>query len=156
VSAEHNGCVPLVRQWLRAVEGGQSQTAFIRRRAIEEARWAACNLARHRRWAVHPCTLVIRSIETRAFDKPPTSPHGFLDATRDPDVVAELWRQYPGDLAGVRTGEASGESCCRGRRRGGGARHGIGTDPGQARDRVGAAADPPGGGERWRRANVTS
>jgi hypothetical protein len=41
-------------------------------------------------------------------DKRPSCPHGFLDASTDPAVLRELWGRYPGELVGVRTGEASG------------------------------------------------
>lgn len=40
--------------------------------------------------------------------KNPTTPHGYKDATRDPDVLRELWHRHPGPLIGVVTGETSG------------------------------------------------
>lgn len=44
----------------------------------------------------------------RRLDKRPACPHGYKDATRDPDAIRELWRRYPGPLIGVPTGMASG------------------------------------------------
>jgi hypothetical protein len=41
-------------------------------------------------------------------NKRPATPHGFHDAATDPAVVRQLWRQWPGPLVGVSTGEASG------------------------------------------------
>lgn len=41
------------------------------------------------------------------ISKKPTTLHGFKDATFDPDAVRELWKQYPGPLVGVPTGEIS-------------------------------------------------
>jgi hypothetical protein len=70
----------------------------------------AINLARNG-YAVFPCRLVIGA-DGKA-DKPPTRPkrdggNGFHDATCDPDEIAWLWKCWPGELIGVRTGPASG------------------------------------------------
>jgi hypothetical protein len=40
--------------------------------------------------------------------KKPASKHGFKDASKDPTRIAELWREFPGPLIGVPTGEVSG------------------------------------------------
>lgn len=42
------------------------------------------------------------------YQKRPTTPQGFKNASRDPDVLRDMWRQYPGPLIGVPTGAASG------------------------------------------------
>jgi Bifunctional DNA primase/polymerase, N-terminal len=42
-----------------------------------------------------------------AGSKRPTAPRGFLDATADPIALRELWSKCPGQLVGVRTGNAS-------------------------------------------------
>jgi Bifunctional DNA primase/polymerase, N-terminal/AAA domain len=41
-------------------------------------------------------------------NKRPASPHGFRDASRDPDAIVALWHAFPGPLIGMPTGEASG------------------------------------------------
>jgi Bifunctional DNA primase/polymerase, N-terminal len=41
-------------------------------------------------------------------DKRPTTPNGFYNASSDPDGIRQLWRDHPGQLVGVPTGEASG------------------------------------------------
>lgn len=63
-----------------------------------EAVRCALALAKNCGWAVFPCK------ESKA----PATPHGFKDASKDADSIAELWRRYPGPLIGVATGEASG------------------------------------------------
>jgi hypothetical protein len=43
-----------------------------------------------------------------AANKRPTTPHGLLDASADPQALRLLWADYPGPLVGVRTGATSG------------------------------------------------
>jgi hypothetical protein len=64
----------------------------------DEAALLATNLARTRGYRVFPCR----------DDKRPACPHGFKQASTDPDVIAELWRSWPGPLIGVATGAVSG------------------------------------------------
>jgi hypothetical protein len=40
--------------------------------------------------------------------KTPATPHGFKDASSDPEQVRQLWKLYPGQAIGVPTGETSG------------------------------------------------
>jgi hypothetical protein len=40
-------------------------------------------------------------------NKHPATPHGFKDASSDPEKVRALWRRYPGPVIGVATGEAA-------------------------------------------------
>jgi hypothetical protein len=42
-----------------------------------------------------------------AGSKRPTTPRGFYDASADPATLRELWSKCPGQLVGVRTGNAS-------------------------------------------------
>ena len=39
--------------------------------------------------------------------KCPTTPHGFKDASTDPETIKRLWRDHPGGLIGVPTGAIS-------------------------------------------------
>ncbi|MDE2006578.1 MAG: bifunctional DNA primase/polymerase [Rhodospirillales bacterium] len=43
-------------------------------------------------------------------NKRPACPHGYQDATSDPDAVMDLWRLHPGPLVAVATGAPSGAS----------------------------------------------
>jgi hypothetical protein len=49
-------------------------------------------------------------IPCRRENKRPMTPHGFKDAVREREAIEDLWRQYPGPLVGVATGEMSGVS----------------------------------------------
>lgn len=48
--------------------------------------------------AVFPCR------EQPPKPKQPRTPHGFHDATRDPDIITRWWRQWPNALIGMPTG----------------------------------------------------
>ena len=56
--------------------------------------------------------LGLASVGLRCFpcatSKAPASPHGFQDATINPDELLALWSKHPGPLVGVRTGIARG------------------------------------------------
>src|SRR5215469_18489224 len=41
-------------------------------------------------------------------NKRPATPHGFHDATTDPNQLREMFRRYPGPLIAIATGAASG------------------------------------------------
>jgi Bifunctional DNA primase/polymerase, N-terminal len=58
----------------------------------------AINLARNCGYATFP---------VRA-DKKPACPHGFQDAAKNPEAIAELWRRWPAPLIGIATGAVSG------------------------------------------------
>lgn len=60
----------------------------------------AQNLAGNNGWPVFPL----------GEDKKPRTPHGFKDATSDPERIGWLWRMYPGSLIGMPTGKPSGFS----------------------------------------------
>lgn len=47
------------------------------------------------------------SVFSCRHDKRPATLHGFKDASRDPDVIRDLWRRWPGDLIGIATGAMS-------------------------------------------------
>jgi len=49
--------------------------------------------ARHRGYHVFP----------GGANKSPTTPHGLLDASADPEQIDRLWRLSPGELVGIRT-----------------------------------------------------
>jgi hypothetical protein len=59
---------------------------------------AALSLAEDGR-PVFPC-----AVSTKC----PTTPHGFKDAITDPETIKGLWRDHPGGLIGVPTGNVSG------------------------------------------------
>jgi hypothetical protein len=65
---------------------------------MSEAAALATALARNCGWRVFPCR----------DDKRPACPHGFKDASSDPDVIADLWHRFPAPLIGIATGAASG------------------------------------------------
>jgi hypothetical protein len=66
-----------------------------------EAALLAQNLARNCGYACFPCILC-------GDDKKPTCPHGFKDASTNPEAIAQLWHHHPGPLVGIATGKASG------------------------------------------------
>ncbi len=74
--------------------------------SVAEAARLAQSIARNLGWPVFPC-----SWETKRPTRPKAEGgHGYLDATTDPDGIAELWRRWPGALIGVPCGPLSGIS----------------------------------------------
>jgi hypothetical protein len=75
---------------------------------VSEICQLAQNIARNRGWPVFPMRLVgNKKLPTRSEED---GGHGFHDATTDPAQIAWLWEHWPGELIGIRTGEASGIS----------------------------------------------
>jgi hypothetical protein len=62
-------------------------------------------LARNCGFAVFPCGDDKRP--TRPCPKGEEGEHGFKDASKDPDEIGWLWRNWPGPLIGVATGKVS-------------------------------------------------
>lgn len=55
-----------------------------------------------------PCRLCRDACLKCNICKTPATPHGFKDATGEPEELRKLWQLYPGQLVGVPTGAASG------------------------------------------------
>src|SRR4051794_16359014 len=53
---------------------------------------------------VFPC----KASTDKAENKRPLAPHGFKDASRDPEQIREWWRRWPKAMIGVPTGAVSG------------------------------------------------
>ena len=74
---------------------------------------AALGYAR-RGWFVFPCASINDGVcscadpECDSPGKHPLTPHGFLDATSDFEIVREYWRNFPSANIGIRTGAESG------------------------------------------------
>jgi hypothetical protein len=54
--------------------------------------------------SVFPC----RSVPNTGWDKTPTTPNGFYDATNDPALVGPMWHRWRGELIAIATGAVSG------------------------------------------------
>jgi hypothetical protein len=57
---------------------------------------------------VFPCRYELPLTEEGPKDKSPHTPHGFKDASTDPDQIAAWWRKHTRALVGMPTGKASG------------------------------------------------
>jgi hypothetical protein len=70
----------------------------------------AQNLARTRGWAVFPMRLFVDNGKARKLPARPKREggSGCHDETTDPEQIAWLWANWPGDLVGVGTGPPSG------------------------------------------------
>ena len=64
----------------------------------------AQNLAKNCGYAVFPCRLH----SDPDINKRPACPRGLSDASSDQAEIARLWKRFPGELIGIRTGAASG------------------------------------------------
>jgi hypothetical protein len=53
---------------------------------------------------IFPC----RATGPRSKLKSPMTPHGFVDASCDPEVIARWWKRWPNALVGLPTGAATG------------------------------------------------
>lgn len=86
--------LPLARAGAPAAPGHASEGAP----EVSEVTTLAAALVCNCGWRVFPCHGYKR----------PACPHGFKNASNDPDAIADLWRRFPGPLIGVATGAASG------------------------------------------------
>lgn len=73
----------------------------MKQKPIRDFLIAALNLAEHG-WPVFPCNSV---------DKRPITPHGFKNATKDPEQIMAWWKKFPIAMIGVPMGPASGVFC---------------------------------------------
>lgn len=57
---------------------------------------------------LHPTQILWRGERKVVKAKSPLTPHGFQDASQDPDQIRAWWREHPDALVGVPTGPATG------------------------------------------------